>query len=72
MHAADHTSLLAVYSLPIITSGDRYSLVCIFPVKCLWVQHAFPKSTIFIFKLFVSGNTMSFFHIKLYSSGISM
>lgn len=34
------------YSAPIITSGDRYCLVCICGVKWWYVQQALPRSTI--------------------------
>lgn len=46
MQPKEKTSAEGPYSLPTITSGERYCLVWMLLVKCLSTQHAFPKSTI--------------------------
>ena len=44
-HAADQTSAAVPYLAPRITSGHRYCRVWMSCVNCLYVQHAFPRST---------------------------
>ena len=44
-HATDQTSAAVPYLAPRITSGHRYCRVWISCVNCLYVQHAFPRST---------------------------
>jgi hypothetical protein len=47
MQAMDHMSTGVEYLAPTMASSDRYCRVWMSSVKCLWVQHALPKSTIF-------------------------
>jgi hypothetical protein len=65
MHPRDQISTFSLYSNPNMVSIPLYSRVCIFSVKCLSFQHAFPKSTIFIEGL--SNGIKRDFHIKLCS-----
>jgi hypothetical protein len=53
--------------MPKIASGDRYSLVWILSVKCLWVQQALPKSTILTLIFFVNFIFICSFHLSVYS-----
>lgn len=46
MHASDHMSAVSFYSTPMITSGERYCLVCISSVKWWWWKQALPRSAI--------------------------
>ena len=45
MQAKDHTSAGVLYFAPSMTSGHLYCLVWMSWVKCLYVQHALPRST---------------------------
>ena len=67
---------LKIYYLFIITSGDRYYLVCINVENWWWTQQALPRSAIFILKLSASSlcwlNLILFLYVYQYSILLSV